>query len=148
MVAYNYAKADYDAAKLLSEAAAGAGGAWQVQTDLLATATTELGTESTPDVGTTREVLASALQAFNLAFAYEADAAPSTLFDDLTTARGNRDTAVTAFNAAMTNLGNAQGVLDGLVNTLKLAELAVVADDLQCKSENFDAYTTGLLNRQ
>lgn len=132
----------------MSDAAEGALGQWQVQTDALGLATTNRGTESTPADGTTRKVLASALQAFNDAFDYEASAAPTSLFDALNGARDNRDAAVTAFNSANTDLFDAQVVLDGLADTLKQAEAAVVADDLKCKSENFDAYTRDLLSRQ
>lgn len=123
-------------------------GDWAVQTLALNSATTDRGTESTPADGTTRKLLESALQAFDDAFNYEASAAPPTLFEALNSARDDRDAAVTAFNSANTDLFDAQVLLDGFADTLKQAEAAVVADDLKCKSENFDAYTASLLSRK
>jgi len=74
----------------LSEFAAGVLGDWSLQTAALAGATA---VRDTLIYGTTA-LLADALSDFDGAFTYEGVAAPTTLFTDLNTARGERDTAV------------------------------------------------------
>jgi len=105
-------------------------GAWSVNSGLLNLAVTARGTEVGPDAASTRGLLAQALIDFDAAFNYEATAAPPTLFDDLDTKRGERDTAVTDFNTAVGNLATEQGKLNGFIGALAVAKAAVVADDL------------------